>query len=1723
MKHMKHWLMTAALLLCSVVVSAEDFSVDGIYYNITSETNLTVEVTYQGTGYSSIDEYSGDVTIPAIVKHDGKTYRVTTIGMYAFYGCKNLISVVIPSSVTTINDLAFTSCSGLKSIHIPNSVIEIKQRAFQYCSSLSSLTLPEKLSNVAYELCMGCSKLESIVIPEGATYIGEGAFRGCSKLQSANFPESLTIIGKYAFWGSDLETPIHIPANVTKIEGSAFAGCSKVTSLTFSEGITWIGGGAFAGLGISSLSLPGSLTVIDRGAFSGCPNLESVTFHESYRELLLLPDVFNSCAKITTIAIPEGVTRAYLDVCSNCPNLMSLELPSSVTEILGAFIGNQKLRSFTVKCEPPTIASHPFASGVNKDVCILRVPSESLEAYQSADYWKEFKNIVTIENTVDLGACGDKLTWMLTDKNELIIGGTGTMTDYESFADTPWSRYQDDITQVTIGEGVVSIGKSAFGGCNNLTSINIPANVTSVGESALAYCGNLKSIVVAEDNLVYDSRNGCNAIVETWTNVLAAGCSTTTIPEDVVSIANSAFEGCKTLTDVVIPESVTEIGMHAFADCSGLTSITCNAVNPPVCGDNAFDNVDKSIPVYVPSASAYKAVDGWKEFGNMQSTSEEEISGICGENLTWKLTEENELIVEGTGAMTDYANEADVPWYEYRESITVITIGNEVNAIGTKAFSGCTNLLSVTVPKSVVSIGKDAFMNCTGGELVVNCNIPSDPKNGAFLGSKFASVTIGDGVVSIGDCAFYNCNSITSITIPESVTEIGFCAFEGCSSIASVNLPENMTSIGDRAFHGCSALSSIVIPEGVTSIGWGTFRDCNALTSVTIPAGVTVIGEDAFGFCTNLTSIILPASVNSIGSYAFCGCSDLTAINIPMRVTEIKNSTFVNCSSLTTIIIPENVANIGKHAFDGCYGLTSITCNAVNPPACGDNAFDHVGKSIPLYVPSVSAYKVSDGWNEFVNMLSTAGDVLATSLSLDKTEVVLTLAESVALVATLLPEDVTNSDLRWNSSDESVVIVDANGVVTAIADGEAVIMVSTTDGSDLLATCVVTVETKEAGGDVTDYDNMIYFEDATAFVNTTIDLPLQLKNENDITAVQFDVYLPDGVTIEKTSRGKYNITFNEDRADNSTHTLSSALQADGAVRVLCYSTDSELFWGNEGAIFNFPLEVSEMEEGDYSIIIKNIILTEQSGKKFEISSMTSTLNVLAVALGDCNRDNAVDVADIVTLANHILNNPVELFVEKAADFNKDNAVDVADIVAIANFILGGNTTAARALTREVLLSRALSAEYSFDILPFVLEAEGTKTISLDLADPTESFTAFQCDLYLPEGISINKNKRGKYELSFNEERTDASYHTLSGSLQADGAVRMLCYSTDSEVFLGTDGALINIPLTADAALKSGVYEFSIANTVLTYQNGTKVEPVTYKGSIIVGDGGEVESMKLYGKYTAGVLEDFSASLSTNKSITSIDLTDAVSVAESGTLAAGNPNMLVYLSENATLANENNVVCGDECSSLQLTDGYAFDAPVAFTAQQASYTRVLTAGMYGTILLPFAPNVEEYVFCALTEANDNSLTFDEVAQPEANTAYLYTLRDGLSAAAITASNVQIESAAAVAEADGWKMIGAYVGEKIDCTTVSDTYYYVYSSENHELNRVTKMLTVKPFRAYLTSSSAINKVKVRTRGGNETVIGTREIDSMPSVYYDLSGRQVVQPTKGIYIVNGKKIVL
>ena len=196
---------------------------------------------------------------------------------------------------------------------------------------------------------------------------------------------------------------------------------------------------------------------------------------------------------------------------------------------------------------------------------------------------------------------------------------------------------------------------------------------------------------------------------------------------------------------------------------------------------------------------------------------------------------------------------------KYTGSATKLVIpdqldGFKVVAIGNYAFSGCTNLTSVTIPNSVTSIGSAAFYNCT----------------------SLTSVIIPNSVTSIGDSAFNKCSSLTSVTIPNSVTIIGNTAFYNCTSLTSVTIPNGVTSIGGSTFDNCTSLTNVIIPNSVTRIGNSAFCNCKSLTRLTIPNSVTNIGSSAFNGCANLTSVTIPNSVTSIGSYAFSGCKNLT-------------------------------------------------------------------------------------------------------------------------------------------------------------------------------------------------------------------------------------------------------------------------------------------------------------------------------------------------------------------------------------------------------------------------------------------------------------------------------------------------------------------------------------------------------------------------------------------------------------------------------------------------------------------------------------------------------------------------------------------------------------------------------------------------------------------------------------------------------------------------------
>lgn len=215
MKKLRLTQIMTALLLCVLTANAHDFEVDGVYYNITDSTELTVEVTYEGqllTDYTNAinnSSYRGDVVIPTTVTQEGITYRVTSIGGSAFYQAHELISVTISEGITSIGLGAFTECS-LYTITLPESLVTIGEYAFNTCRNLTSITIPRSVTSIEQAAFAQCQSLVAITIPETS---------------------KLSIIGGYAFYDCRSLTSITLPKSVTRIERRAFAKCAKLSSV----------------------------------------------------------------------------------------------------------------------------------------------------------------------------------------------------------------------------------------------------------------------------------------------------------------------------------------------------------------------------------------------------------------------------------------------------------------------------------------------------------------------------------------------------------------------------------------------------------------------------------------------------------------------------------------------------------------------------------------------------------------------------------------------------------------------------------------------------------------------------------------------------------------------------------------------------------------------------------------------------------------------------------------------------------------------------------------------------------------------------------------------------------------------------------------------------------------------------------------------------------------------------------------------------------------------------------------------------------------------------------------------------------------------------------------------------------------------------------------------------------------------------------------------------
>lgn len=436
-----------------------------------------------------------------------------------------------------------------------------------------------------------------LIIPESVDYlentydvtiIGEYAFAGCSGLTgSLTIPNSVTNIGEYAFSQCGFDGTITLPDSVFEIKTQAFEGCQFIGDLIIPNSVTTIGDFAFAYcFGFTgSLIIPESVTYIGDSAFEYCYGFYG------------------------TLTIPSSVNHIGANPFNNMWGIYEINVESGNTVYDSRDNCNAIIETNTNK----------LISGCNNTVIPNSIVCIGIAAFAGCTWFGYYRdpnipNTVTIIEALAFQDCGSLN--ILEFPSSLIYIGNNAFENCLA------------MTSVNLPNTVTYIGEGAFRGCYYITFVNIPSSVENIGKNPFALCPSIEVITVDENNAFYNSRDNCNAIIKTSTNELISGCKNTVIPNDIVSIGDSAFEYCRERTgDLIIPNTVISIGYYAFDGCSNLGGklIIGNSVNS--IGAGAFDYCVNITDITILATTPPEISEYWNPFDGINCTT---LTVPCG-------------------------------------------------------------------------------------------------------------------------------------------------------------------------------------------------------------------------------------------------------------------------------------------------------------------------------------------------------------------------------------------------------------------------------------------------------------------------------------------------------------------------------------------------------------------------------------------------------------------------------------------------------------------------------------------------------------------------------------------------------------------------------------------------------------------------------------------------------------------------------------------------------------------------------------------------------------------------------------------------------------------------------------------------------------------------------------------------------------------------------------
>ena len=968
--------------MVSVNLLAVDFVYGGMTYTITSdpvgETPGTVTLK-EGKDAGGTAISLAELTIPGSVEYNNANYKVTVIAKDAFKGNQNIVEVKISENVATISNAAFQNCSNLKLLDLPSTLTSIGDWAFNGCTHLVHVccraTTPPTLGTTNP---LPTHELITLYVPVPANESQE--------------PYSKTSGWKDRFWkiyqGEMLkivnDDSEYICASVSQV-ATLYAG-KNVTEVTVPT--NFVSGGTTY-----------DVKCIGRAAFSGCKN-------------------------ITNLIIESGVETVCQYAFDNCEKLLKLEIPASLTSIstTGTFNGCKRLAHVCSRLNNPTSLVNVLPSLPNDYKLYMDVDEYIYNQYKNNSslrakftggiYWGQMSEVFDEASAMTYICATRSLEATLTvGKNEAVVSIPATFGNYQVKAiEKEAFKGMNQISELTIPEGLTSIGTYAFQDCSTLRKVVMPSSLIKIGENAFISCNGLVHVVsksndpqdinenvfpantyssgtlyvpsgtidsynnktgwknfvtilegemveVNENSLTYVCVKKSESITYAILTKALSDVTNVTIPRSVrkdgvdymvTTIASKAFQNCKALEKVVLPSTLTAIGDYAFDGCSKLIYVVSQIPNPLAISTNVFSNSTKAT-LFVPETGYenYSSTNGWRSFSRILKGDMGEVK-VDDMNYVYATASRVAIMVnsETTGA------NVTVP-----SSISDKAVSYTVTEIEKLAFSGNSSLVNLTISENIEKIGDYAFKSCTNLKKVVLPSTLTSIGNGAFSGDyqneqcrNISEIVSGIAAVKLfairEDVFPSSIWSTATVYVPIGAAET-YKTTDGWKKFSNYVEGDKLDAIvGEMTYLYLTG------PKTATLISMNnetTVKDLVIPDSVLIGGvyyKVTAIDKDACKYITSAVSLKIGGNVQTIGANAFQSCTNLEKIEFP-----------------------SSLKSIGEKAFDGCKNITHICAQMMNPSAFNKNVFSVYTPT--LYVPEgkINSYKEINYWNNFSNIV----------------------------------------------------------------------------------------------------------------------------------------------------------------------------------------------------------------------------------------------------------------------------------------------------------------------------------------------------------------------------------------------------------------------------------------------------------------------------------------------------------------------------------------------------------------------------------------------------------------------------------------------------------------------------------------------------------------------------------------------------------------------------------